>query len=388
VQPVSSTKTQAVVLSDGDHQQLLSFGFEEIVQDLRSRREVRVHNEGSSAIVFNVSTTQTGGAPHNVHVSTSTLVVGAHNDATLNVSLTVPVKTIGTTHDADGNDVFQDVSGYVTLTPASSSMNGGIKLTVPYYLVPRARSNVLTVLARPFSGKRPTGTVALVNLLGAVTGNADFYAWGLRGEPQGVKYFDTRAVGVQTNPISETDSILVFAINTFKRFSNAAGGEFDVLIDVNGDGTPDYDLVGIDLGALTTGSYNGEMASALINLSDNSATIRFLADTPTDGSTVLLPVLASDLGLTPDKPRFTYSVSVFNLLDETSEDLPGSASFNAFAPSITNALFIPVAPNKTKTAQVAIDPTEWAITPALGLMVVVQDNFSGSSQAELIRVKK
>jgi hypothetical protein len=306
----------------------------------------------------------------------------------LNVSLTVPVKTVGATHDEEGNDVFQDVSGYVSLTPASSSMNGGVKLTIPYYLVPRARSNVVTVLARPFSGKRPTGTVAMANLLGAVTGNADFYAWGLKGEPQGMKYFDTRAVGVQTNPISDTDSILVFAINTFKRFSNSAGGEFDVLIDINNDGTPDYDLVGIDLGALTTGSFNGQMAAALIDLSDNSATIRFLADTPTDGSTILLPVLASDLSVTPDKPRFTYSVSVFNLLDGSSEDLPGTASFNAFTPAITNALFIPIAPNKAKTAQVAIDPVEWAITPSLGLMVVVQDNFAGSSQAELIRVKK
>ena len=32
--------------------------------------------------------------------------------------------------------------------------------------------------------------------------------------------FEPRAIGVQSNPISATDSILVFAVNTHERFNN------------------------------------------------------------------------------------------------------------------------------------------------------------------------
>jgi len=35
---------------------------------------------------------------------------------------------------------------------------------------------------------------------------------------------------------------------------------------------------------------------------------------------------------------------------------------------------------------VAIDPVEFKITPALGFMVVTEDNLSGESQANLLRL--
>jgi minor extracellular serine protease Vpr len=95
-------------------------------------------------------------------------------------------------------------------------------------------------------------------------------------------------------------------------------------------------------------------------------------------------MLASDLGITPANPRLTYSAQVFNLLDGSSAALPGKASFNAFTPAISNAMFVPVAPNATTTVPVAVDPAEWAKTPALGLMVVIQDNRAGAPQARLI----
>jgi hypothetical protein len=108
-----------------------------------------------------------------------------------------------------------------------------------------------------------------------------------------------------------------------------------------------------------------------------------LVDSPTDGSTVLLPVLASDMGVSPASPRFSYAEITYDLLDGSQASLPGSASFNAFSPSISNALFVPVAPNATAQVPVAIDPKEWKVTPARGLMIVVEDNLSGA-QADLI----
>jgi hypothetical protein len=42
-----------------------------------------------------------------------------------------------------------------------------------------------------------------------------------------------------------------------------------------------------------------------------------------------------------------------------------------------------LAPETFTTVPVSINPTEWAQTPALGLMVVSEDNTSGESQGLL-----
>ena len=365
----------------------MALGFEESLWNLHSEKELVVRNYGDATIVFNVTSTSASAVPHTLHFN-STVTVRPHSETELEVSLNVPVATVGSTHDANGNDLFTDIGGYLTFTPASSSMNGGVTLNVPYYLVPRARSDVFAFVAGPLGASHPKANVLLANVLGGIAGNADFYAWGLSNKPQGIESYDTRAVGVQSNPISATDSIIVFAINTFKRFSSPERGEFDVLIDVNGDGKPDFDLVGVDRGMLSSpASFTGQFVSALIDLNAKTAKIKFLADAATDNSTVLLPVLASDLGLSPTSPRFTYTETTYNIMNNTSATMPGSASFNAFAPSISNALLVPVAPNKVASVPVAIDPSEWAKTPALGLMVVVQDNLSGERQANLLPVK-
>jgi hypothetical protein len=71
---------------------------------------------------------------------------------------------------------------------------------------------------------------------------------------------------VQSNPISATDSILFFAVNTYGRFSNAALGEYDIYIDANGDGVPDFILFSADIGLIETGFNNGKTGTFLFNL--------------------------------------------------------------------------------------------------------------------------
>jgi len=391
VQPVGATATQAVVFGDEqngtDDPKGFAFGFEESARTYHATRQVSVHNYGNSEVSFNITTTAVGGSPHTATLSDSSVSVDGHESEDLDLTLTVPAATVGSTHDAFGNTAFQEVAGYVTFTPADPAMNNGVSLHVPYYLVPRARSNVSARLRDRLNPSNPNQHLVLRNKGGGITGNADFYAWGLTGPSAGLKFFDTRAVGVQSFPISTTDNALVFAVNTYTRFSSSDVGEFDILIDVNGDGKPDYDLFSADLGGLTTGSLNGVQVTALLNLHTNALRLEYPLDSPTDGSTALLVVNASDLGITPTNPRFTYSEATFNLLDGTSSALPGTASFNAFSSSISNALYVPVAPNTNSSVAVAIDPVEWLKTPALGLMVVVEDNFSGNPQARLIPTK-
>jgi hypothetical protein len=289
------------------------------------KRSNSTAGHGSRREFFKVTATATGGAPHTIHLRQSSVTVGGRSEASLDVTLSVPAVTVGSTHDAAGNDVFQEVADFLTFTPASPSMNHGIALQVPYYLVPRARSVLRASTSGELSPRHPQGVLLLANRGGAIAGNADFYAWGLSGTRQRVRFFDVRAVGVQTNPVSATDSLLVFAVNTFDRFSSPLAGEFDVLINTDGDNVPDYDVIAADLGFLTAGSFDGEMVVAVVNLDTGAASINFFAGAPSDGSTVLIPVYASMLRLSPSRSSFSYQVNYFNDFDTTSAAVPGTA---------------------------------------------------------------
>jgi minor extracellular serine protease Vpr len=379
VQAVGATSTDVTVYgTDERGLGLLSFGVAEFTRDYHDSRELIVRNHGPWPATFAASVTPVGGVPHTLNLSHSTVSVRGHDETSLHVSLTVPVSTVGGTHDALGNDLYSEVAGFITLQPEGSA-NHGVTLQLPYYLVPRARSDVDAELRL---GRNPH--IRLSNRGGAIAGNGDFYAWGLKNPKTGTiaESFEPRAIGVQTNPISATDSILVFAVNSYARFSNPAAGEYDIYIDVNGDGIWDFVLFAADSGLVETGEANGQMATFLVNLATGAEIPEFLADAPTDGSIVLIPVLASDLGISPTNPRFSYYLNAFDATG-AAETVPGIASFNAFSPSVSNAMFVPVPPNTTADVPVAINPAEFLLTPALGFMVVTEDNLSGASEANL-----
>jgi minor extracellular serine protease Vpr len=383
VQAVGATATNVTVHGDEDGQMgLMSFGVAELTRNFREERDLIVRNHERLPASFTAAATAAGGVPHSVRLSRSTVSVRGHDEEVLHMTLEVPAGSAGATHDAAGNVLFEDASGAITLTPEFAS-NNGVSLNLPYYVVTRARS---TVDADLRDGKHPS--IRLSNRNGVISGNGDFYAWGLKNPKSGTiaAAFEPRAVGVQTNPISATDSVLVFAVNTYGRFSNPASGEYDIYIDVNGDGVYDFILFSGDIGTVETGTASGQIGTFLVNIKTGAELIEFNADAPTDGSTVLMPVFASDLGISPTNPRFTYTMNAF---DDTGagESLTGTASFNAFTPSISNALFVPVGPNLTVDVPVAIDPVEFAKTPALGFMIVTEDNHSGEDQANLLKLK-
>lgn len=386
VQPLGATQTQAVAFADDRLATAVSFGFAEFTRNFTDSRELRIVNKGSAPITFNVTTLPSGGAPHTVELSRPSVALRGGDDALLKLTLSVPAGSAGASHDDFGNAAFQEVAGFVTLTPTSPSMNGGVTLRVPYYLVQRARSKLTADLGNDFGSRSTSSQVRLANRGTAVAAHADFYALGLVGSRQGVAPYDVRAVGVQSFPLTATDNLLVFAVNTFERFNHASTGEIDIFIDTTGDGTPDYDVFIFDYGLLTTGSYSGDSVVGILNLSTGTIRLRYFADAPTDGSTLLAPVRASDLGLSTAQSKFSYHVNFFNLSDGTSGAVPGVASFDAFTPAISNGMFVTVPPGQNASVPVQINSAQWAKTPARGLMVVNQENASGGDQALLLQV--
>jgi hypothetical protein len=379
VQPLAATTTQAVVSVEEDPTATaISFGFAEFSGNFKASRQLKISNKGSHRVSFDIAANATSGDPHELTLSRSSVVIGAGESESVKVTLSVPGATAGTA------DSFNEVAGLVTLTPSSATDNNGVALNLPYYLVERSRSQLVAEFSDSLSPRHPSSNVKLSNDGGAAA-NADFYAWGLAGTRQGVEPFDIRAVGIQSFPVSATTNLMVFAVNTFERFNTPASGEVDILLDTNGDGVADYDVFSLDLGLLNTGLFSGQAAVGVQNLHTGALRVRFLTDAPTDGSTMLLPVYTSDLGLSHSNPRFSYRAEFFNIYNGAAGAVPGVAMFNAFTPAISNGDWVPIAPGTTALEPASIDPAEWALTPALGLMIVNKENGSGAAQAALLR---
>jgi subtilisin family serine protease len=380
IQAVGATQTQVVALGDPGTA-TLNYGFAELGGDFNVTKTIKLHNFGTVAASFDVATTRDAGRPHSVALNVTHVTVPARGDAEVKVRLSVPVASVGNAAD------FPDVSGLVQFTPTGGG-NNGVSLRVPYYLVPQAISHIDTNIDARQLARTGSATATVTNRNGATTGAADWYAWGLTdGRDRSLGSNDVRAVGAQAFP-----GVIAFAISTQNRWSNAASDEFDVLVDVNGDGVDDYDVVAADLGALTTGSSNGTVAVAVFNLATGAGSIQFLADALTDSSTMVLPVNISQLCtsgapcLSAANPRLKYHAVGYGLTDNTVDVVDGVASFNAFSPAISTGMFDVVAPGASATENVTLNAAEFAQTPPLGLMIVSHENPS-TDEAQLISVK-
>lgn|GEM_PF-3699313 len=115
-----------------------------------------------------------------------------------------------------------------------------------------------------------------------------------------------------------------------------------------------------------------------LNLSTNALTPLFFAVAPTDSSSVLLPVRASHLGLTPADGDFTYSVQSFSLEGAGSDAMSGTAGYNPFAPALTDYPFEELEPGESTSVTIDFDPVAFGKQKPLGVMVVSTDDAAGA----------
>jgi minor extracellular serine protease Vpr len=127
--------------------------------------------------------------------------------------------------------------------------------------------------------------------------------------------------------------------------------------------------------------------SRVFNLHTNAGVIRFLAGADFNGSTMKLPVLLSDLGLTASSPAFSYTVESFSQTDGSSDSFTGNATYNAFHPPFSNNGEDVVAPNATVIDPTTVDLTQWAATPQLGMLVFDQNDTSHSNRNEATEIQ-
>jgi hypothetical protein len=254
-------------------------------------------------------------------------------------------------------------------------------LRVPFMVVPRGLSNV-TAGTPTFTGN--TGTVTLTNS-GLHEGTADVYAWGITDANDGAQPMDIRDVGIQTFSgaavgAPASDRFNVIAINTWGRFTNPSVNEFDVGLDTNHDGNIDYVVVGVDYGAVTTGTFNGQFASFVIEASSGDIIDAWGTTAPMNGSVVELPFLSSDINETSANSGFDYTATGFSVVPGTLVDTTGTASWDPYHLTENSGQFLDLAPGASGSVTLAKSPA----ATQLGWIAVTVDDANGAAQADEI----
>ena len=101
-----------------------------------------------------------------------------------------------------------------------------------------------------------------------------------------------------------------------------------------------------------------------------------------NGSTLILPALASDLGLTDGSGAFTYWIAAIDGFTGAADETAVSARFDAYAPAQSTGNMVEV-PAKSKVSIPA-----WASRSSKdikGWLVVTMDDRNGASQADIVR---
>jgi subtilisin family serine protease len=361
----------------------LSFGFVTSSQEPKTLViNARVRNRGNTDVTYTIGNEfilgDGNGAIALEHPATVT--ARARADTSFKVTLhfdpaLLPVPEIGAT-------LFQEVAGLLLLTPTG----GGQTLRLPFYIVPRAvaqSSAASNVTIRP---GETTGQLRVTSS-GAVPGFMDVYTLGaLDPRDLSPSAADIGAFGAQAFTV-DTDAGVAFGIASYKRWANPNfNPEFDVLIDNNADDVPDFAVFNLDLGRATTGVFDGQVLAAVFNLATGELSASFFAFADFDASTIVLPVLLSDIGVEATG-EFSYTVFSFDFLDGDtllSDDAP-IASFNALAPAIAAdpATFTLTG---TDTISVLVNRESLASTPSAGLLVLEPNDAPGRSQWSIVRV--
>jgi subtilisin family serine protease len=370
--------TTTVLATTPDGLDSLAFGYVPGTGDYSATKSFTLRNTGTSAVTYSLAAQadSVGLRGGNVSVSPTTVTVAAGGTQDVSVTLSysaaafAALPTMNTL--ALGNVVSS--AGAVVATPTAGSSQS---LRVPFMVVPRGLSNVAASVTR-------TGNdaVATVENSGIHAGDADVYAWGIHDGENGDAPMDIRDVGIQSFA-DGSDMFNVIAINTWGRFTNPSVNEFDVGIDTNGDGNADYVVVGVDLGAVLTGTFNGQYASFVFDAKNNLVDA-FNAAAPMNGSVVELPFLSSDIGTDSSSGPFAYTVTGFSIVPGALVDPTGTASYDPFHPAVDSGQFESLDPGQSATIPLTRNPIQLGHQKPLGWLAITLDDANGAAQADEI----
>ena len=133
------------------------------------------------------------------------------------------------------------------------------------------------------------------------------------------------------------------------------------------------------------------MASLIVD-ADCNVVDAWVADAPANGSTVLLPALASDIDRLDADSTVDYEVIGENLVDSSNPSnaftdvFDGRASLSVFEPAVSTGDFIDIERGDSATLGLDVNEAAQGDNPSLGWMIVTLEDQNGAAQADVVPV--
>ena len=371
----------------------ISFGAPSISQTRQFHKTVLIYNASNSKRRYSVSADfrdASGQATDAARFSLpSRADVGPRGVRAIDVALTVdPSKLAPWTLNGGpngGNGSLQtalELDGHVTIKEGIDT------ITLPWSILPHKAADVRA--SDEVELRQGTGTVRLSNG-GTLAGRTEVFNWTgtskkkpnrfLPGPGDNFAVIDLGQVGVRLAMAGQTP-LVQFAINTFgKRAHPNYPAEFDIYIDADRDGNPDYVVFNLENGGFGT---TGQSVVAVVNLATNAASIFFFADADLNSSNMILTAPLAAVGLTPNS-QFDFSVFAFDnyfkgKLTDSIENMTFTLATPRFA---ATGLSVPAGGRATLPVE-EVSGGATASPSQKGLLLLYRD--AASREAQAVRV--
>ncbi|HXN47332.1 MAG TPA: S8 family serine peptidase [Bryobacteraceae bacterium] len=323
----------------------MSFGTYRLSANQTFKKKVAIRNYAATSRTYAISNTYRD-APNTTGFTLSfpsSVVVPANSSVSITVSATVtaaslPAWTLNGGAQGSNGELLNTVeyAGYLTVSDANDSVH------LPWHILPHQSANVQVGAGPLVVGEDPVN-LAVTNLSAPIAGPADVFSLtgtGVQFPPSvlpapGSDYavINLQSTGVRLVCIATCTTTPVygvqFAVTTFGQRSHPdVPAEFDIYIDANNDGTPDFDIFNEDIGLATTGTtFSGQNGVFVADLAAGTATGPYfytVADLDSANLILTAPLSAlanSTASLATNSP-FNFSVYTFdnyytgNLTDE------------------------------------------------------------------------
>ncbi|MFL6028178.1 MAG: hypothetical protein ACJ72K_14675, partial [Friedmanniella sp.] len=394
VQPRLAAAAKAYAWT-GSHLNSLRFGENQLSGSYSETQSFRITNKSSAAVSYDLrSTLSSPGYGAEITISPRTVTVPAGATRTVAVRVHLPSSAVARLPGAVANDggALTSLHGLVVAQPRVLR-KGIYPLRMAFLFVPVPLSDIRTTssLTAPASGALPP--ITLRNA-GVHAGTADLYAW-LLSDPAGdateAETADLTNLGVQSLPgpvgaLPKSDRLLVFAASQASGTSTQASHEIDLLLDTDRDGTVDYVVLAADMGLATIGIPNGTMAAFTLNARTGATLDAWPAPAPANGSTVLLPVAASRIGVGATSGPIDVQAAGGTVVGQADPDLTSVARFSAYSPVVSQGDGVILKPGARASVRVTLDAKQLAQQSHLGWLVVTVDGKAGLHEADRVRL--
>jgi hypothetical protein len=325
----------------------LSFGYHAVSRTDSFDQKVRVENFGNRSKTYSIASSfryaakEASGA---VEVrAPKSIRVGARSSEEFRVTIVVhpeklPVWNIDGGSNGGSGAVLDglEMDGYLTLT------SGSERLSLPWQVLPHRAAALYTgdqVKAGRFLNVFNAGVADGLAEVFSLTGTSSRIPRSQLPQPgDNFAVVDLRAVGVR---LAGPDAIQFGISTSSPRAHPNYPAEFDVYIDTNLDGVPDFVLFNAELGGF---GVTGQNVVYVANLATGTATAYFYIDADLDSTNAILTAPLSVMGMTPDT-QFNFSIYAFDnyfsgALTDLVENMTYTPSRPRFAAS-TDGLAVP-----------------------------------------------